>query len=68
MAAKRKTKTSNEVKKRYDDKTFCNYKVMLRKVEDADLIAKIENLKQHGTKTSDAFKKIMRGGDDANKG
>lgn len=59
---KKKHTTSAAVTKRYQDKTFRTYAVRLRKVEDADLIAKIEDIKaRQNVETSEAFKRIMRG-------
>lgn len=48
--AKRKTTTSTEVKQRWISKTYTRYHVSLRKDEDAELIAFIEDNKaKHGT-------------------
>ena len=57
---KRKTYTSNEVKKRYNDKTYQRYQLNLRKVEDADLINRIEKEKASGLSTSEAIKKLIK--------
>ena len=57
---KRKTHTSNEVKKRYNDKTYTQYAIKLRKVEDADIIALIEAEKAKGFTTSGAIKNLIR--------
>ena len=57
---KRKTHTSNEVKKRYNDKTYAQYAIKLRKVEDADVINLIENEKQKGYGTTEAIKRLIR--------
>lgn len=51
--------TSNAVKRRYNDKTYCRYTLQLRKVEDADLIARIETLKAAGFSASGAIKKLI---------
>lgn len=56
---KRKTTTSSAVKKRYNDKTYKAYTVTLRKVEDADLIARIEAEKAKGFQTTEAFKRLL---------
>lgn len=40
---KRKTHTSNEVKLRYNKKTYKNYNVNLRVVEDSEIIKLIED-------------------------
>lgn len=56
---KRKTHTSSEVKKRYNDKTYKAYTLTLRKVEDAELIKKIEAEKAKGYQTSQAIKNLI---------
>lgn len=43
-ASKRKTRTSNEVKRRYYDKTMKQFKIDLNKNTDADIIAKLESV------------------------
>ena len=55
----RKTTTSSEVKKRYNDKTYETYTIRLRKVEDAELIARIEAEKAKGFQTTEAIKRII---------
>ena len=60
MAEKRKTITSSEVKKRYNDKTYRQYLVSFRVDQDAELIELIENLKKDGYSTTDAFRKIIK--------
>lgn len=46
----RKTTTSTEVKNRWNAKTYKRYQVQLRKDDDADLIAWIDqNKEQYGT-------------------
>ena len=60
MAEKRRTYTSNEVKKRYNNKAYRQYLVSLRVDQDADLIAKIDALKKDGYSTTDAFRKIIK--------
>ena len=57
---KRKTYTSNEVKKRYNDKTYQRYQLNLRKIEDADLIERIEKEKASGLSTTEAIKKLIK--------
>jgi hypothetical protein len=57
---KRKTHTSSEVKKRYIDKTYTRYTLNLRKVEDADLIIRIEKEKASGLSTTEAIKKLIK--------
>ncbi len=48
--ANRKTTTSTEVKRRWNEKTYKRYQIYLRQEEDADLIAFIEQHKDtHGT-------------------
>lgn len=54
-------KVSNEVYKRYTDKTYNQYMLKLRKVEDAELIAKIEALKASGLSATGAIKKLIQG-------
>ena len=56
---KRKTFTSTEVKTRYNKKTYAQYNIKLRKVEDAETIAKIESLKAQGYGTTEAIKKLI---------
>ena len=53
-------KVSNEVYKRYADKTYNQYMLKLRKVEDAELIAKIEALKASGLSATGAIKKLIQ--------
>lgn len=57
---KRKTHTSNEVKKRYNQKTYIQYAIKLRKVEDAEIIDLIENEKKKGFGTTDAIKNLIK--------
>lgn len=56
---KTKTKTSNEVKARYNSKTYQQYGLKLRKVEDAATIEKIEAEKAKGYTTSEAIKRLI---------
>lgn len=56
---KRKTFTSTEVKTRYNKKTYAQYNIKLRKVEDAETITKIESLKAQGYGTTEAIKKLI---------
>lgn len=58
---KRKTHTSNEVKKRYSDKTYNRYLLSFRKNEDADIIALIEAEKAKGLSTTEVFRKLIKG-------
>ncbi len=44
---KRKTYTSTEVKTRYNKKTYVQYSIKLRRVEDADIINLIEKEKNN---------------------
>lgn len=60
MAVKRKTTTSNEVKKRYNNKTYQQYAVKLRKDRDMDIIEAIEAEKSNGYTTSEAIKNLIR--------
>lgn len=57
---KRKTHTSSAVKARYNAKTYQQYAVKLRKVEDADVIERIEAERTAGLSTSEAIKKLIR--------
>ena len=57
---KRKTHTSNEVKLRYNKKTYKNYNVNLRVVEDAEIIKLIEDEKAKGTNTTEAFRNLLK--------
>lgn len=56
-------KVSNEVYKRYIDKTYNVYTVKLRKVEDAELIARVEALRASGLSATAAFKKLVNDND-----
>lgn len=57
---KRKTHTSNEVKLRYNKKTYKNYNVNLRVVEDAEIIKLIEDEKAKGANTTEAFRNLLK--------
>lgn len=57
---KRKTHTSSEVKSRYAAKTYKAYTITLRKVEDAELIARIETEKAEGYGTTEAIKRLLK--------
>lgn len=54
-------KVSNEAKRRYETKTYSQYMLKLRKVEDAELIAKIEALKASGLSATGAIKRLIQG-------
>lgn len=59
---KRKTHTSQEVIKRYQDKTYRRYNLMLRYDTDADLIDLIDKYMVNGYDSpTKAIKAIMRG-------
>lgn len=58
---KRKTKTSKEVKKRYEDKTYKRFVVRLRHDTDQELIDYIEAEQSKGVGTSEIFRKIGSG-------
>ena len=60
MQAKRKTHTSSEVKKRYNDKTYTRFQISLRKGEDAELIAYIEQAKQNGESVTEVMRKLYK--------
>ena len=57
---KRKTFTSNEVKLKYNKKTYQQYCIKFRKVEDVDYINAIETEKSKGYTTSEAFKRLIK--------
>lgn len=57
---KRKTRTSNEVKKRYNDKTYKQYAIKLRYDTDGPLIQAIERLKEQGISTTEAIKIALK--------
>lgn len=48
-----------EAQRRYELKTYNVYTVKLRKVEDAELIAKVEALRASGLSTTSAFKQLV---------
>lgn len=56
---KRKTHTSSEVKKRYNDKTYQRYQLALRKEDDVEIIQLIEDEKAKGFSTSEAIKNLI---------
>lgn len=56
---RRKTHTSSEVKKRYNDKAYKAYTFHLRKDEDMELIEKIEAEKAKGLSTADIIRKFL---------
>ena len=55
--------TSNEAKKRYNDKAYNSYLIRLRKVEDAELSARVEELKASGVPATEAFRQLIREND-----
>ena len=57
---KRKTHTSNEVKLRYNKKTYKSYNVNFRVNEDADIIRLIEEEKERGISTTEAFRNLLK--------
>ena len=60
IAEKRKTFTSSEVKKRYNDKTYRSYHSTLRKDTDAELIRKLDELISSGMSQSEAVKTLLK--------
>lgn len=52
-----------EAQRRYELKTYNVYTVKLRKVEDAELIAKVEALRASGLSATAAFKKLVNDND-----
>lgn len=57
---KRKTFTSTQVKARYNKKTYKNYNVNLRVIEDDEIIKMIEEEKANGSSTTEAFRNLLR--------
>lgn len=55
----RRTHTSNEVKLRYNQRTYTQYTIKLRKVDDAEVIELIEAEKQKGFGTTEAIKNLI---------
>lgn len=58
MENKRKTKTSNEVKKRYEDKVYKKCLVRLRHDTDEELIKYIESEQEKGKQTTEIFREL----------
>lgn len=56
---KYKTHTSNEVKKRYNDKTYTRLTVNFRNDEDAELIDYLERKKAEGILPSAAVRELF---------
>lgn len=52
----RKTTTSTEVKQRWIDKTYKQYRISLRLEDDAELIEFVENAKQHNIGVTEIFR------------
>lgn len=61
LVSKQKPHTSNEVKKRYMDKTYKRYTANLRKIEDYDVIKFLNAEKQRGINPTDVLRKFIRG-------
>lgn len=57
---KRKTVTSSAVKQRYNKKTYVQYAIKLRKIEDKEIIDLIENEKSKGFGITDAIKNLIK--------
>ena len=53
----RKTTTSTEVKQRWIEKTYKQYRISLRKDEDADMIEFVEEAKQKEIGVTDIFRR-----------
>ena len=51
---------SNEAYRRYAIKTYNKYLINLRKVEDADIIARVEERKAAGQSPTEYFKRLAR--------
>lgn len=60
QAVARKTTTSYEVKRRWDEANLVTYAVRLRKDSDGDLIDYIESLKAQGMNTSTIFREAIQ--------
>jgi len=58
IAAKRKTTTSTEVKRRYNEKTYKRYQIYLRVEDDKHLIDYIDK-KKETQNTSEIFKQAL---------
>lgn len=52
-----------DAQRRYELKTYNVYTVKLRKVEDAELIAKVEALRASGLSVTAVFKKLVNDND-----
>ena len=53
------SKTSWQVKKRYNDKTYKHYSLYLRYDTDSKIIQQIEDLKKQGIGTTEAIKQLL---------
>ncbi len=60
---KRKTITSNAVKRRYDAKTYARYTINLRHDTDANLISRIEAAKAAGLTVTDFIRENIKPAD-----
>ncbi len=60
MAEKRKTHTSNAVKKRFIDKAYKRFTVSLRHDTDAEIIEKIEALQEQGLGNTEIFRELLK--------
>ena len=60
MSEKRKTKTSTEVKAKYNAKTYKRYTINLRTDTDFALIAKIEENQSLGISPSATIKSLLK--------
>lgn len=56
----RKTHTSTKVKSRYNKKTYKNYNINFRVIEDVDIIKLIEDEKKKGVSTTEAFRNLLK--------
>ena len=56
IATARKTTTSTEVKQRWIEKTYKQYRISLRKDEDAELIEFVETAKKNVIGVTDIFR------------
>ena len=56
---KRQTHTSTAVKSKYNKKTYKNYNINFRIVDDAEIIALIEGEKSKGFGTTEAIKNLI---------
>lgn len=59
---KRKTHTSTDVKRRYNEKVYAQYTISIRKSEDPEIVEAIEAAKSAGISANEAVKQLLRAG------